>query len=292
VPIEQKKEETTTEMTQSFNVNSLLQGINYPLVAPKQDNAIFTDYSKLGIVRGGGGGGGVPYDSTNPNVMLSLEKKPTLVESLGTPADALSSMGSAQFNSKTSIDMAGVGGRIVDRTGSASQVDSDYKANPVVMSFESIVRQPSRSVVENVGAVGGKPSDAITQSTNNDQQENKQPNNLFRQTKDLKINIIDHEELRKNEDLKFPQAQPTLVESQEINSLETPAVLKPDATKFVVETFKQGSRYEGEKVNDMRHGKGKFYYQDGGLYDGDWKQNRMDGHGKLYYQSGKLAYDG
>ena len=42
----------------------------------------------------------------------------------------------------------------------------------------------------------------------------------------------------------------------------------------------------------MRHGKGKFYYQDGGLYDGDWKQNRMDGRGKLYYQSGKLAYDG
>lgn len=74
--------------------------------------------------------------------------------------------------------------------------------------------------------------------------------------------------------------------------MEQSGGLKPDQPKYVVETFKQGSRYEGEKVNDMRHGKGKFYYQDGGLYDGDWKQNRMDGHGKLYYQSGKLAYDG
>lgn len=63
-------------------------------------------------------------------------------------------------------------------------------------------------------------------------------------------------------------------------------------TTYVVETFKQGSRYEGEKVNGMRHGKGKFYYQDGGLYDGEWKMNRMDGNGKLYYQSGKLAYNG
>lgn len=42
----------------------------------------------------------------------------------------------------------------------------------------------------------------------------------------------------------------------------------------------------------MRHGKGKFFYQDGGLYDGDWRFNQMTGHGKLYYQSGKIAYDG
>jgi hypothetical protein len=42
----------------------------------------------------------------------------------------------------------------------------------------------------------------------------------------------------------------------------------------------------------MRHGRGKFYYQDGGLYDGEWKENKMSGHGKLYYQSGRIAYDG
>lgn len=42
----------------------------------------------------------------------------------------------------------------------------------------------------------------------------------------------------------------------------------------------------------MRHGHGKFFYQDGGMYDGEWSQNKMNGYGKLYYQSGKLAYEG
>lgn len=59
-----------------------------------------------------------------------------------------------------------------------------------------------------------------------------------------------------------------------------------------METFKQGSKYEGYKLKDMRHGQGKFYYQDGGMYDGEWKRNKMDGFGSLYYQSGELAYQG
>jgi antitoxin component YwqK of YwqJK toxin-antitoxin module len=42
----------------------------------------------------------------------------------------------------------------------------------------------------------------------------------------------------------------------------------------------------------LRHGYGKFHYQDGGLYDGEWNMNKMEGFGKLYYQSGKLAYEG
>ncbi len=42
----------------------------------------------------------------------------------------------------------------------------------------------------------------------------------------------------------------------------------------------------------MRHGHGKFYYQDGGMYDGNWSNNKMDGFGSLYYQSGELAYQG
>ena len=62
--------------------------------------------------------------------------------------------------------------------------------------------------------------------------------------------------------------------------------------KYVEEVFKMGSRYEGYKLNGMRHGPGKFYYQDGGMYDGEWRDNKMDGQGKLFYQSGKLAYDG
>ena len=41
-----------------------------------------------------------------------------------------------------------------------------------------------------------------------------------------------------------------------------------EGLEYIVENFEQGSRYEGTKLNGMRHGKGKFYYQDGGLYDG------------------------
>lgn len=65
-----------------------------------------------------------------------------------------------------------------------------------------------------------------------------------------------------------------------------------EENKYVVETFKLGSKYEGYKHNGMRHGFGKFYYQDGGMYEGHWNQNKMEGFGRLYYQSGKLAYEG
>ena len=57
-----------------------------------------------------------------------------------------------------------------------------------------------------------------------------------------------------------------------------------------METFKLGSRYEGYKLNGMRHGPGKFFYQDGGMYDGNWVANKMEGFGKLYYQSGNLFF--
>ena len=40
----------------------------------------------------------------------------------------------------------------------------------------------------------------------------------------------------------------------------------------------------------MRHGQGKFFYQDGGMYDGEWIKNKMEGYGKLYYQSGTFQF--
>lgn len=42
----------------------------------------------------------------------------------------------------------------------------------------------------------------------------------------------------------------------------------------------------------MRHGSGKFFYQDGGYYSGDWFENKMHGKGVLSYSSGVVAYDG
>lgn len=61
---------------------------------------------------------------------------------------------------------------------------------------------------------------------------------------------------------------------------------------YVIQEYENGSRYEGEKKGNQRHGKGKFYYQEGSYYDGEWKNNNMHGKGKLYYANGKVAYDG
>ena len=81
--------------------------------------------------------------------------------------------------------------------------------------------------------------------------------------------------------------------SKSVNKLGVTSIKEPPSTPiYVIDHFKHGARYEGEKVNNLRHGKGKFFYQDGGLYDGDWVRNKMEGRGKLYYKSGKIAYDG
>ena len=61
---------------------------------------------------------------------------------------------------------------------------------------------------------------------------------------------------------------------------------------MVVEFYQNGAHYEGEKKNNKRHGKGKFFYADGGIYEGDFKENKMHGQGLLYYANGKLAYKG
>jgi len=61
---------------------------------------------------------------------------------------------------------------------------------------------------------------------------------------------------------------------------------------LVYETYEDGSVYHGEKMNNLRDGKGKFYYSDGGMYDGDWKSGHIDGFGVLFYPNGCIAYQG
>lgn len=65
-----------------------------------------------------------------------------------------------------------------------------------------------------------------------------------------------------------------------------------EPSEFVVEKYRQGSEYRGQKWRGMRHGQGTFLYLDGGKYEGEWAFNKMEGQGSLYYQSGKLAYEG
>ncbi|EGR33677.1 protein kinase domain protein [Ichthyophthirius multifiliis] len=62
--------------------------------------------------------------------------------------------------------------------------------------------------------------------------------------------------------------------------------------EYIIETYQNNQKYEGQKLNGMRHGKGKFSYQDGGYYNGEWFENKMHGKGTLYYASGNPAYEG
>ncbi|EAR83331.2 kinase domain protein (macronuclear) [Tetrahymena thermophila SB210] len=60
----------------------------------------------------------------------------------------------------------------------------------------------------------------------------------------------------------------------------------------VIETYEDGSYYEGEKMNGVRHGRGKFFYGDGGSFQGEWQNGHMNGYGVLYYPSQNKAYEG
>jgi hypothetical protein len=42
-----------------------------------------------------------------------------------------------------------------------------------------------------------------------------------------------------------------------------------------------GSRYEGEWVDDMMTGRGYMVWADGRRYDGEWFENRCNGRGLL-----------
>ena len=58
------------------------------------------------------------------------------------------------------------------------------------------------------------------------------------------------------------------------------------------EYYPDGSMYEGEIVDGLRHGRGKFFYRSGGVYEGEWHYGKMDGFGTLYYANGSVAYEG
>ena len=56
--------------------------------------------------------------------------------------------------------------------------------------------------------------------------------------------------------------------------------------------YEDGSYYEGEIHENLRHGKGTFVFSKGGFYKGEWHMGKMGGFGVLYYTSGKVAYEG
>lgn len=59
-----------------------------------------------------------------------------------------------------------------------------------------------------------------------------------------------------------------------------------------IEQYSDGSVYKGYKLKGKKHGYGILILSNGSRYEGDWLNDVMSGIGKLFYDSGVLAYQG
>ena len=52
-------------------------------------------------------------------------------------------------------------------------------------------------------------------------------------------------------------------------------------------TYPDGTRYEGQLLNDKKHGRGIWIRPDGMKYDGEWEYDKPNGQGSLTSPDGK-----
>ena len=49
-----------------------------------------------------------------------------------------------------------------------------------------------------------------------------------------------------------------------------------------------GEYYNGQRMNNLKHGKGKIYYKNGNIkYEGDFVNDKYDGYGKYFWENGE-----
>ena len=56
------------------------------------------------------------------------------------------------------------------------------------------------------------------------------------------------------------------------------------------ETYEDGSKYEGDKINNQRNGRGKYIFDNGDIYDGQFGDDKCNGIGFYYVKGEKLLY--
>lgn len=81
--------------------------------------------------------------------------------------------------------------------------------------------------------------------------------------------------------------QDRLLKIREVNTLYLFNILE-----FMKIEYEDGSYFEGDTLNGILDGHGKFYFANKAHYEGQFRNDRMHGLGKLFYQNGKLAYEG
>ena len=52
--------------------------------------------------------------------------------------------------------------------------------------------------------------------------------------------------------------------------------------------YTNGDIYEGDWVNDKRHGRGKMIYKTGDIYEGNWVNDKRHGKGEIIYANGLI----
>ena len=61
--------------------------------------------------------------------------------------------------------------------------------------------------------------------------------------------------------------------------------------KYGIHQWKNGSKYQGQFLNGLFHGKGVYSWSNKKMYDGNWLNGKMNGKGKFIYQDGSI-YEG
>ncbi len=66
--------------------------------------------------------------------------------------------------------------------------------------------------------------------------------------------------------------------------------VKPEFWKGT-ETFASGDIYDGEMVNGIKSGQGRYIWVSGDSYEGEWREDNLNGNGVFRYADGSV-YDG
>ena len=87
--------------------------------------------------------------------------------------------------------------------------------------------------------------------------------------------------------------QANLKQKENYGNLLGPIIdaLKNTNSKVEIQKLENGT-YEGELINNIKEGNGKFIYNDGEFYIGQFKNNKFNGKGVIFYDKNKIKYEG